>query len=211
MHLRARLDSAVAAGSEPAPMDFRIGLAKPGSASYAHCAELVRRKYLKRYDAVVDPRPDLFVVARDSARRRTMGCAGITSAVGRKLLSENYLDRPVERVCADLWDAEPDRAPIAEMGPLASFYPGCGLFLMRRLPTIAIHLGYDFVLTTLTERLHGLAKAAGWAGRTLANARSAELAGFRPGDWGTYYAARPRTVLLHCRQTVGASDEQGAE
>jgi hypothetical protein len=179
--------------------DTGVHLVRAGSAQYQSCVELVRQKYWQRYGAVVDPQPDLFVVASDDAQ--TLGVAGLTVAEGRRLLSENYLDVPVEQACAAIRGAGvPDRRLIVEMGPMVSFRAGCGLLLMRRLPGVVVHLGHLFLISTLTQRLHEIARAAGWDFRTLANARRADLAGVHPADWGTYYATRPRTGLLHCGQ-----------
>jgi hypothetical protein len=190
--------------STAVPPRLRAGFAYPGSAQYQFCVDSVKRKYFDRYGAVVDPRPDVFVVARDNTRRsptfdRTLGVAGLTAAAGRTLLSENYLDVPVEQRCAELVRAgQIDRGTIAEMGPLASFYLGTGLFLMRSLPWIARSAGYDFLVSTLTEELHDVAKVAGWDFHTLANARRSDLAPANATNWGTYYATRPRTGILRC-------------
>lgn len=195
--------------SRPAADSLRLrtGIADPGTPLYRRCVEQVKSKYREHYGALVDPRPDLFVYAYDPARPplRTdgvLGLAGLTSADGRRLLSESYLDSPVEQACAVVAPGErPDRARIAEMGPVASFYPGTGMFLMREIPWIAHHLGYDYLLSTLTEKLHNLAKAAGWDFHTLANARRADLTG-NTTEWGSYYSTKPRTGILRCGQTV---------
>lgn len=210
--------STVARSAPAVQLRLRTGLAHPGSSHYQFCVDSVQRKYRDRYGAVVDPRPDLFVTASDDVRRsptfgRTLGVAGLTCAAGRRLLSENYLDVPVEHACADLTGGPPaDRRRIAEMGPLVSHYPGTGLFLMRSLPRIARTLGYDFLLSTLTEELHGLARIAGWNFRTRTNARSADLTGTHVANWGTYYAAKPRTGILCCGRTgrqLGRSTTEG--
>ncbi|MFF0244083.1 thermostable hemolysin [Streptosporangium sandarakinum] len=186
------------------PPLLRTGFASPGTPNYRFCVDSVKRKYLDRYGAVVTPCPDLFVTAWDGARDsptsgRILGVAGLTTAAGRRLLSENYLDVPVERACADLVPGtHVDRRRVVEMGPIASFHPGAGLFLMRALPGIALHLGYDFLLSTLTEKLHDVARVAGWEFHTLTNARRADLAGTGGTDWGTYYSAKPRTGILRC-------------
>ncbi|RCG29925.1 hypothetical protein DQ384_17325 [Sphaerisporangium album] len=192
----------------PGPLRFQTGFAHPGTARYQICVDRVKRKYLDHYGAVVDPRPDLFVVVWDAARpsptfEGTLGVAGLTAAAGRGLLSENYLDVPVEQACAGVASgARVDRGRIAEMGPLASFHPGTGMFLMRGLPRIARHLGYDYLLSTLTQKLHDLARAAGWEFHTLTNARRADLTATHSADWGTYYSTKPRTGILHCGQSV---------
>ncbi|MGX7825793.1 thermostable hemolysin [Actinokineospora sp. 24-640] len=187
---------------------FRIGFAHQGTLQYEYCVDLVRRKYREKYQAEVEPGPGLFVTAWDNTRHsptfgRTLGVAGLTGTQDGPLLSENYLDDPVEDACAALagWAV---RGRIAEMGPLASFYPGAGMFLLRNLPRVSVHLGYDFLLSTLTDRLHDLAKDAGWDFHTLANARRDDLKG-GPNDWGTYYSARPRTGILWCGQSDALS------
>jgi Thermostable hemolysin len=188
---------------------FQIGFAFYGTPHYQECVDLAKRKYLDRYGAVVDPRPDMFVTAWDSDRDsptygRTLGIAGLTGAAGRRLLSESYLDLPVEQVCAELAGVRPDRDRIAQMGPLASFYPGGGMFLMRNLPRVAAQSGYDFLLSTLTEDLHDIARAAGWDFQTLANARRDDVAD--TSEWGTYYSTRPRAGVLRCGRRVTVTD-----
>ncbi|MGN9837152.1 thermostable hemolysin [Nonomuraea sp. H19] len=197
----------VGPGPETSPL-LQTGFASPGTPNYRFCVDSVKRKYLSRYGAVVAPCPDLFVTAWDGtsglpAFGRILGVAGLTTAAGRKLLSESYLDVPVERACSDLTPGtRVDRRRVAEMGPLASFHPGAGLFLMRALPEIALHLGYDFLLSTLTEKLHDVARTAGWEFHTLTNARRADLAGTGSADWGTYYSTKPRTGILRCGRDV---------
>ncbi|MEU9888412.1 thermostable hemolysin [Sphaerisporangium sp. NPDC051011] len=191
-----------------APLRLQMAFAHPGTATYQICVDRVKRKYLDHYGAVVDPRPDLFVIVWDGGGPSptsdgTLGVAGLTSAAGRRLLSENYLNIPVEHACTGLTSGPPvQRGAIAEMGPLASFYPGTGMYLMRALPRIARHLGYEFLLSTLTQKLHTLARAAGWDFHTLTNARRADLAATHSADWGTYYSTKPRTGILHCGQTI---------
>jgi hypothetical protein len=197
---------AVRTGSGEA-LRFRIGVARPGTRRYRHCVDLVKQKYTDRYGAVIEPCPDLFVTVEDHVRGsptfgRTLGVAGLTAAAGRRLLSENYLNGPVEDACAALDGVRPDRSRIAELGQVSSFHPGAGLFLVRGLPLVAARSGYDFLLATLTERLHCVAKVAGWDFRLLTNARRADLAGNQAADWGNYYAARPRTGLLRCGERV---------
>jgi thermostable hemolysin len=185
------------------PLRFRIGFAQPGTAEYAFCVDQVRRKYRDRYGAVVDPRPDVFVIARDDTFRsptfgRPLGMAGLTAAAGRRLLSESYLDVGVEQVCTEFArETDVDRRRIVEMGPFASFYPGAALFLMRRLPGITRTNGHDFLLATLTTELHAVARTAGWHFQTVANARRADLTSVTT-DWGTYYTTKPRTGILRC-------------
>ncbi|ALG10825.1 hypothetical protein [Kibdelosporangium phytohabitans] len=42
---------------------WSVELVRAGAPRYQSCVGLVRQKYAQRYGAVVDPRPDLFVVA----------------------------------------------------------------------------------------------------------------------------------------------------
>jgi hypothetical protein len=69
---------------------------------------------------------------------------------------------------------------------------------MRVVPDIVRPLGYDYLVATLTEQLHGVARRAGWRFTTLANARPSDLPGTEKERWGTYYATRPRTGILRC-------------
>lgn len=188
-------------------MTLSTRMAHRGTPSYRECVELVQHKYLQAYGAVVEPMPDMFVMAHgDEAgplRGRLLGVAGLTSAAGRsKLLSEHYLEVPAEIACARLASEKPPRRRICEMGSVASVYPGCGAFLMERVPQIASELGFEFLLSTLTRKLHGLVMAVGWDFTTLANARQAELCGVFPGNWGTYYETKPRTGILRCGRTI---------
>jgi Thermostable hemolysin len=186
------------------------------------CVELAKRKYFQAYKAVVDPNPDLFVAAcDDEADGRIRGIAGLTSAVSRRLLSEHYLDVSAQEACAKLDGGRPPRHRVCEMGPVVSMYPGCGSFLMERIPGIATDLGFDFLLSTLTSKLYEVALDAGWDFVVLANARRAELdkvvtvgAGWvgceiaaagrkhegrvELGTWGSYYSSKPRTGILRC-------------
>ncbi len=172
----------------------------PDDPYYLLCAETAKAKYLGTYGAVVDPRPDFFVVARDAERpsAEPLGLAGITSASGRTLFSEQYLETPVEAACAMIGEQIPERDRVCELGPVVSNSPGCGLFVMRSVPEIASLLGFDYLVATLTDRLHGVARRAGWRFTTLANACPSDLPGAERDQWGTYYSTRPRTGLLRC-------------
>lgn len=178
-----------------ASLKFRAGFAHPDTPYFEMCSDSVRGKYRERFGVVV-PEPDLFLTARDNTFRsptfgQTFGAAGLTSAADGALPSEEYLDLPVEWVCGELVD-EPyvDRSRIAEMGPIASFYPGAGLFLLRALPQIAQSAGYDFLLASLTKELQDIAAIAGWEFHIRTTAR--------PVDWGPYYATKPSTGILRC-------------
>lgn len=194
----------------PAPGRFRIGFAHRGTRRYDDCVELVKKRYRDRYGAEVDPRPDLFVTAWESGHGsagfgQIVGVAGLTCAVDRPLRSEAYLAVPVEEACEVYGVVGIDRRNIAEMGPLVSLYPGCALFLMRNLPQLALYSGFDFLLSTLTDQLHHVARQAGWEFRTLTNARRADLSGADGGNWGTYYESRPRTGILRCGNSASLS------
>ncbi|GAA4446699.1 thermostable hemolysin [Actinokineospora soli] len=186
-----------------ATLRFRVGIARPGTMHYMYCADLVRRRYLERYQVVVEPRPDLFVTAWDNTRHsptfgRTLGVAGLTAATEAPMVSEEYLDTPVEQACAALGWPGTERGSVAEMGPLVSKHPGTGLFLMRNLPRVAAHIGYDFLLSTLPGRLLDLAKAAGWEFHILTNSRPP---GTFPDDRGTF-SPGARTGVLRCGQSA---------
>ncbi|MGW4065094.1 thermostable hemolysin [Amycolatopsis sp. NPDC004747] len=172
----------------------------PADPYYLFCAETAKAKYLGTYGAVVDPRPDFFIAARDAERPSAapLGVAGITSAGGRALLSERYLESPVETACAVLGEGTPERERVCELGPVVSNSPGCGLFLLRAVPEIAGLLGFDYLVATLTDRLYGVARRAGWRFTTLANACRSDLPGADRDRWGTYYSTRPRTGILRC-------------
>lgn len=193
--------------ARPATLRFRFGLARPETLHYEYCADLVRRRYLERYQVVVEPRPDVFVTAWDNTRHsptfgRTLGVAGLTAASGPAgaLRSEEYLDLPVEEACAALGWPGTVRSRVAEMGPLVSKYPGCGGFLLRNLPRVAAYLGYDFLLSTLPGGLLELARAVGWEFHILANSRPP---GTFPDDRGTF-GPGARTGVVRCGQSGAA-------
>jgi hypothetical protein len=172
----------------------------PDDPYYEVCVDTAKAKYLAVYGAVIDPRPGFFVAARDAGRptAEPLGVAGITSAGGRALLSERYLDCPVEDACAWLSAEIPPRERVCELGPLVSNSRGCGLFLMRTVPEIVHSLGFEYLVATLTGQLHGVARRVGWRFTTLVNARPSDLPGSDRERWGTYYSTRPRTGILPC-------------
>jgi len=179
----------------PPRLRFRAAFAHPDTPYFEMCADTVRGKYRDRFGVIV-PEPGLFLTARDNTVRsatfnQTFGAAGLTSAADGALPSEEYLDLPAEWVCGELVD-EPyvDRSRIAEMGPIASFYPGAALFLMRNLPQIARSAGYEFLIASLTKELQDIAAIAGWEFHIRTTAR--------PVDWGPYYATKPSTGILRC-------------
>ena len=189
--------------AQAATLRYRVGMARPGTLHYEYCADMVRRRYLERHQVVVEPRPDLFVTAWDNTRHsptfgRTIGVAGLTGASRSPLRSEGYLDVPVEQACAALGWPNTERGQVAEMCTLASKHPGTGLYLLRTLPRIAAHLGYDFLLCTLPRTLLDLAERAGWEFHILSNTRPP---GTFPDDRGTF-APGARTGVLRCGQSV---------
>jgi hypothetical protein len=190
--------------ARPTALRFRVGLARPGTLHFQYCADLVRRWYLERHQVVVEPRPDVFVIAWDNTREsptygRTLGVAGLTAPNGGRLRSERFLDVPVERACAALGWPGTQRGQVAELGPLVADRPECELFLLRNLPRLAEHIGFDFLLSTLPRRVLDQARSAGWEFHILSNTRPP---GTFSDDRGTF-APGARTGVVRCGHGIG--------
>jgi hypothetical protein len=72
--------------------------------------------------------------------------------------------------------------------------PACTLFLMRNLPRLAEHIGFDFLVSTLPRVHLDQAGAAGWEFHILSNSQPP---GTFSDDRGTF-SPGARTGVLRC-------------
>lgn len=175
---------------------IQIEVAPSGSPGWQEAAAFVRAGYAGTYGAVVDPRPDFFVVATDStAAHAVVACGGLTFGGSRPFFSENYLDLPVTEAIQMTTGEQVNRADIVEAGSFMAT-GGHGAHLMRMLPLIGWCSGMRFALCTATSALADTLPQLNVPFIPLAKAVPRWMTAGQRRDWGTYYDHDPVTGIV---------------
>lgn len=171
-------------------------LVGPNDRYYDAAVALARTVYRHAYGATIAPRPHRFIVCVDRATDKALACAGLSFGGRAPLFSEHYLDRPLERMVADIFQRDVARRDIAEVTALATLEPSMGTELMRALPLVCWYLGLRGVICTVTAKLRRSFASLKLQFHELAEADAARLPAVPGVNWGTYYDTRPVTGLL---------------
>lgn len=170
----------------PAPGLERIDRGHPERAAVER---FIRAVYAAHYGADVRRFAPHLVALRD-ADGEIVAAAGYRPAGPEPLFLERYLPAAVETLLGSGAGQRPERARIAEVGHLAAGPAGGGRRLIKLLgPHLAL-LGFQWVVSTLTEELRQLFLHLGIAPMALGVADPAAL-GPDAAAWGSYYAHRP--------------------
>jgi Thermostable hemolysin len=152
----------------------------PGRPAVEH---FVAQVYAEHYGAqVTDFAPQL--VARLSADGQVLAAVGWRSADAGPLFLERYLDTPVHSSLGA------GRHQIVEVGHLAAGQAGEGRKLILQMGPHLASLGFQWVVSTLTEELRHLFLRLGIAPQALGVADPAVL-GNEAARWGSYYDHHP--------------------
>lgn len=171
-------------------------LVGPNDRYYAAAVALARSVYRHAYGATIAPRPHRFIVCIDRATDKALACAGLSFGGRAALFSEHYLDQPLERKVADIFQRDVARSDIAEVTALATLEPSMGTELVRALPLVCWYLGLRGVICTVTSRLRRAFASLKLEFHELAVADAERLPPVPGVDWGTYYDTKPVTGLL---------------
>jgi len=119
---------------------------------------------------------------------------GIRRAADCPLFLEQYLAAPVEQETSRLFRAPVDRRQIVEIGNLAASVPGSAEKLFAALARVLQRAGFRWVACTATPQVETLLARLQFPSQTICLARPTAL-GATAGEWGTYYAAKPRVIV----------------
>jgi hypothetical protein len=171
-------------------------LVGPEDRYYGAAVELARAVYLRAYGATIVPAPHRFIVCIDVATGAAIACAGLSFAGRAPLFSEHYMDAPVERALAGLFQRDVARRDVAEVSTRATIESTIGTELMRVMPLVCWYMGLRGVVCTVTTKLRRCFEAMKLQFHPIAAADPARLPSVQGVDWGTYYATRPMTGVI---------------
>jgi hypothetical protein len=144
----------------------------------------VRNVFLRAYEARLgELYPLLLAITREDGSYAAV--AGIRPAGGDTLFSEQYLDRPVERLL------QTRRTGIAEIGNLAPAGSGQARWLICTVSAFLIGCGFTHVVFTSVPRLRNAFGRLGLPLTRLASADAGRLPPHRQAEWGDYYRHNP--------------------
>ena len=167
---------------------------------------MVSERYLETYNATISPSPDMFALLRDEYRAVAVcgACYGVTSASGKKLFSEYYLDEPVESLIHERFGIRVERKNVSEISSLVSCdAPGAGKKIIAMIPWFIWSLGFEFVLMTATTQLRKLMREAGILYHPISKATVDRLP--EKGSkalWGSYYETQPLVGIIDIKATL---------
>lgn len=173
----------LALSSAPPPATSSLQSYGAGTPGRAEVERFVAGVYREHYAANVDAFAPHLVARRDGAGTLT-AAAGFRPADAGPLFLERYLDRPVHEVLGA------PRSRIVEVGHLAAVRAGEGRKLILQLGPHLAGLGFQWVVSTLTEELRHLFLRLGIAPQALGVADPAVL-GADAARWGRYYDHHP--------------------
>lgn len=153
---------------------------------------LIRGVYAREYGANVPAFADL-LIALPNPEGGFWAAAGLRFKDG--FFSEIYLDQPIEAVLSQYWQPPATRDEIAEVTTLASVHPRASLALISGIIGYLRGLDIRFAFFTVTERLSFMLKRVGVPAQVLADATADRVANAQ--DWGQYYAANPKVMVIH--------------
>jgi len=176
----------------PTPRLQRHGLDDP---QRPEVEAFIRSVYAQRFGAQLQSFAPQLVSLRD-ADGRIVAAAGYRGAQSQALFLERYLSEPIEAALARHAGPAPAREHVVEVGHLAASRPGEGRRLILLLGPHLAALGFQWVVSTLTEELRHLFVRIGVTPLALGAADPAAL-GDQAADWGRYYAHRPVVLAGH--------------
>lgn len=122
------------------------------------------------------------------------GVAGMRPADQQALFLEQYLDKPLEQLLADVSGVAVERASIVEIGNLSAARRGASHLLFVLFTAILHRAGYEWIAFTATKGLRNSLTKLGFPLLTL---QAADKSRLDPQDrvvWGTYYDSEPIVV-----------------
>jgi hypothetical protein len=166
--------------------------------AWAQAADLARTVYREAYGAEIDPRPDMFLIARDAADGDgpVVACAGLSFGRERPLFSEVYLEHDIETELADRLAEKAVRRQVVEVGSLATRTPQAGREIIRATPIVAWCLGMEYILCTATSRLTTTLTRTGITFVPFGPAEPERVPADQRASWGSYYDHGPQVGVI---------------
>ncbi|MDP4006564.1 thermostable hemolysin [Methylobacterium sp. NEAU K] len=154
--------------------------------------DFIRKTYALRYDATLTSFPEN-ILALFNTQGRVICAAGVRDQ-SEAFFSERYLGAPIERALTELTGSEVSRNAIFEVSTLASQTPCSSAAFIREIVAYGEAQGFAWSFFTVTSRLQVLLGRIGVSSIYLGEALAERVA--NPGQWGQYYAARPRVCAV---------------
>jgi hypothetical protein len=149
--------------------------------------EFVRGVFHKAYDADINEFYPTLVGLRAGLEIKAV--AGIRAGGPADFFSEQYLDRPADKMLAALLKRPVQRRTVVEIGNLAVTTPGEARWLYAALMAFLWEAGFDWILcTAVTPLYHGF-RRMGFEPIVL-GAADPERLGDKAHLWGSYYQQR---------------------
>jgi hypothetical protein len=180
--------------------EFQLHFVSRNEYRFRDIERLAKARYREVYGAEIDVLAQSFVWLEPHGQPGAGACAAITPAAGKRLFSEQYLDRPCDQLIAERERKLVPRQHVAELGTFAASDPGAGVDLFQILPLVAWLRGYRYALMTAIPDIRDLLASNGVPFVTLARARVESLPPDQRARWGSYYAHGPITGYVALEQ-----------
>ena len=167
----------------------RLRLHPVGSARRTEAEAFIAAVYRERYGAELRYFAPVLVSLHDD-QGECVAAAGYRAADTGPLFLERYLSDAVEALLPASAGHRPLRQRIVEVGHLAAVRAGEGRRLILLLGPHLADVGFEWVVSTLTQELRNLFLRMGVAPLALGVA-DAEVLGDDAAQWGSYYDHRP--------------------
>lgn len=185
----------------PLPGRFvSVRFVDPGDPDRAEVEAFIAGVYHDRHGATLRSFFPHLIAYRDSDGQLA-AAVGVRAGGEGPLFVEHYLDVPVEQAMSQQGLARVDRRRVVEVGNFAATTPGIARELILQLALTLQSAGMDWVLLVATQQLRNAFERLHLPMLDLAEAR-AERLGDASGDWGRYYASRPRLICGNLAEGV---------
>ena len=152
----------------------------------------IARKFDQQYQAQISHFLPYLLSLNESEQLDAV--VGIRLAGESELFLESYLDSRVEQAISRVVRGPVDRSQVVEIGNLAAAVPGTASLLFAVLAVTLDRAGMRWVTCTATPQVQTMLKKLGFSTQAICSAE-ADALGDNAGDWGEYYASRPKVIV----------------
>jgi hypothetical protein len=174
---------------------MQVQVAKRDSLLWKSAVTFVKRRYMKSYEAIIEPSPEYFLIVLDNSDS-IQSCAGLTFAKSSPLLSECYLDASCQETLSTITNTHIERDCIAEVGSVASINPIAGQTLFNMLSVVTWCMGARYLLCTSTPRSIEVMGNCNVRFNKICNADPQRMTPKAEVEWGSYYDQTPITGYI---------------
>lgn len=177
-----------------AQQSIEFKLSTDSASDRSHIETFVGEVFRDRYGAEIQSfLPLLISLSSGQKYRATLG---LNPAERGPLFLEQYVDRPIEQIIAQLKRTPTSRQSIVEIGNLASRHQGSTILLFISLLTLIQLTGFRWVVFTATQEVRRCIAKLGLELTPVCPADPNRFGG-EPLTWGSYYATQPYVMLGH--------------